>query len=585
MRRRRALPELTLTYCWLIVAGAIFIASSAAGAAQAATVIKDIPYYGSSGAAKGDRRQSLDLYLPAQSGTKPPLMIFVHGGYWLIGDDEYRIGPYIADVLTHAGVAVALVRYRLAPAAPHPSQAEDVAAATAHLLRQSQRYGIDSQRVFLAGHSAGGHLASLVALDPTFLRKHGVSPKAVAGVISFSGLYDLTPRWPVTEDQRVATKKTFGDNPAILKQAAPIRHVRSGAPPFLILTAETDFLGFALDAKRFSDALERAGKNQVQRWIVSERDHFTLMRLGDRENEARMLLLDFLEVAPLPSEFKILVDAKRRWREPPFSTLPFWRHEKLIRAYPVDQRFVNRMAVVYGSLAYELKGWPLENYYAIPLSAYLDALPAQQVGRGDYLITTNIRHEKQFWKLAQIGNYNPVIVVGLDDERNMFRLGVFYRAFREYSWKGGAPPPLMARPLGAFIHFQKEPPPDVSLHPAQFALTTDSFRLAPSDPLAGLRDLPEALYDVVTRRNGCVYCHVLRGLGSHSHHILAGTGIAYGGEALPLEDYPPEVWRAFIFDQVNVAKKIGASPNLVAEETRQDLFDLVTRLRKSANKR
>ncbi len=69
------------------------------------------------GAAKRERRQSLDLYLPAPSAKKPPLLIFVHGGFWLLSDDQYRIGAKIADALVKEGVAVALLRYRLTGAA------------------------------------------------------------------------------------------------------------------------------------------------------------------------------------------------------------------------------------------------------------------------------------------------------------------------------------------------------------------------------------------------------------------------------------------------------------------------------------
>ncbi len=545
-------------------------------------VIKNIAY---PGAAKGDSRRSLDLYLPADTGRKPPLLIFVHGGFWLLTDDDFRIGPYVAQALAREGVAVALLRYRLATTAPHPAQAEDVAAGVALLLREASRYGYDGNRIFLSGHSAGGHLASLVALDESFLRKHNASPKSLAGVVSFSGLYDLAPKWNVSNDQKVATGKTFGATPAVLKRASPVTHARADAPPFLILSAQSDLPGFLIDARKFFDALARAGHKRIERWIAPERDHFTMMKLGDPDNEARYLLFDFLKVAPLPPELKILVDAKRRWRDPPFSSQPFWRDKKLIRSYPVDQRLVTRMIAVYQSLRHELQEWPLETYHAIDLFELLDSLPAEKVGRGEYLVTTNIRGEKQYWKREQLRPYKPVIVVGLDDEKNLFRLGVFYRANLEYTWKAGPQPPMMARPLGAFIHFLKDPPPELPLHQAQFALTEGSFRLLADDPLAGLKDLRKDIYEALTFRNGCIYCHSLRGVGPQSHHVTASTGAAHGGLALPLESYPPEVWKSLISDPNSIAKKIGATPKTVAEGTRQALFELVNKSREAQVKK
>jgi len=562
----------------VVLSQAMVLDAATAPGARAPTIIKDIPY---PGAPKGDRRRSLDLYLPADSGRKPPLLIFIHGGFWLLTDDEYRIGPYVAQALAAEGIAVALLRYRLASAAEHPAQAEDVAAGVALLMREAARYGYDGNRIFLSGHSAGGHLASLVALDRSYLRKHNVSPKALAGVISFSGIYDLAPKWGISDNQRVATEKTFGASPAILKRASPVAHIRADAPPFLIFTAQSDFPGFPIDARKFFEALAMAGHRRIERWIVPERDHFTLMRLADRDSEARLLVLDFLKVAPLPQEFKILVDAKRRWRDPPFSTLPFWRREKLIKPFPVDQRFVDRVSAIYSSVSYELKEWPFETYHAIDLFEFLDSLPAEKVGRGEYLVTTNIRGDKQYWKREQLRPYKPVIVVGLDDERNLFRLGVFYRANLEYTWKAGPQPPMMARPLGAFMHFLKEPPPEIPVHQAQFAQTEDSFRLVADDPLAGLKDLRKDIYEALTFRNGCVYCHSLRGVGPQSHHVTASKGAAHGGLALSLESYPAEVWKNFIFDQTTVAKKIGASPNPVAEGTRQAFYELVNKSRQA----
>jgi acetyl esterase/lipase len=557
-------------------------AGAVPGAGSSVKVIESVAY---PGALSGNRRRSLDLYLPATADKKPPLVIFIHGGFWQVSDDDYRIGAYVADALSREGVAVALLRYRLAPAVRHPAQAEDVAAGVALLLRDAERYGYDRKRVYLAGHSAGGHLAALIALDASFLGKHGASPKALAGVISFSGLYDLAPTWKVADNQRAATVQTFGVDDQALKRASPVTHARSDAPPFLLIGAQEDFPGLLIDAKRFYDRMRGSGHRQIERWIAPDRDHFSLMRIADRDNEARLRLLDFVKVEPMAPEFKILVDAKRRWTDPPFSTLPFWRHAKSIRAYPVDQRFVDRMRIVYGEIGYELREWRLKNYHAIGLADYLNALPAAKVGHGDYLITTNIRGEKQFWKREQIEAYQPLIVVGLDDEKNLFKLGVFYRAFLEYSWQSGPQPPMMARPLGGFIHFLKPPPPEVSSQAAQFALTEDSFRLVTSAPLGGFEDLPENLYEVLTVRNGCVYCHRLRGLGARSHHIAAATGTPHGGEALALEDYPQEVWRKFVFDQIAVAKKIGASPNEIAPQLRQSLFDLVNQSRRASAKK
>jgi acetyl esterase/lipase len=540
------------------------------------TLLRDIPY---PGAVMGERRRSLDLYLPADSGRRPPLLIFVHGGFWLLPDDQYGIGPAVAETLTRDGIAVAALRYRLAPGYPHPTQAEDVAAGVALLIKEAKRYGYDEKRIFLAGHSAGGHLASLVALDPSYLGKHRVNAKSLAGIVSFSGLYDLLPRRGISDNQRAATEKTFGHDRAVLEKASPLAHARADAPPFLLFTAQTDFPGFVRDAKQFHDALRKAGHRRVERWIVAEHDHFSVLQLGERDNEARLLLLEFLKVAPLPPEFAILVEAKRRWRSPPFSTQSFWRRRELVRSYRVDQRFLNQLIPLYSTLSYELQEWPMEKFHAIDLFAFLESLPPDKRGRGDYLVTTNVRNEKQYWHRREIAAYQPVIVIGLDDEKDLFRLGIFYRANREYSWKEGPRPPLMARPLGAFIYFLKKPPQDLPIHASQYGLTENSFKLVTSDPLSPIKDLQKDVYETITVRNGCVYCHSLRGVGPQSHHVTAATAAKHGGMALPLESYPPEVWKDFIFNQESVAKKIGATPNTVAEPIRRPLFDLINQAR------
>lgn len=541
----------------------------------------DIPYTESAGS-EGEKPQTLDLYLPAGTKTKPPLLVFVHDGFWTSSHDKRRIGPSLASNLRTNGVAVALIHYRQASNGRHPAPAQHVADAMAYLARRADTYGYDSRRIYLAGHSAGAHLAALVALDPSYLASHRLHPRSLAGVIAVSGIYNLEPEVDIAQSQRAVMEQVF--DKASLKSASPLTHARGDAPPFLILSAGEELPGLSVQARKFAAALRAKGHRHVRQLVVAGSDHFSIVRLWGEDDLTRRLLLAFLKVEKLPRLLAEWLQARQEWIEPPFSTLPFWRYANLVRSYPIDQRFVDMLGFAYRENAQELFQWPLGQYHAIELFAYLDSLPKAEVGEGPYLTLTNIRGEKQFWTREEIEPYKPVIVVGLDDERNLFRLSGFYRMLRQYSWKPGGPSPFLTLSLGAFIYFQSEPPERLRAQSWHYGLTPKSFRLTRSDPVASLRDLPKEIYETLTYRNGCVYCHTFRAVGSRSHHVLSKNGAPHGGFALPLEDYPPQVWKDFIFHQEAVAEKMGATPNMVTESARQPLYNLVVQGRSKAKK-
>src|SRR5690349_15718276 len=155
----------------------------------------------------------------------------------------------------------------------------------------------------------------------------------------------------------------------------------------------------------------------------------------------------------------------------------------------------------------ELLHFPLKRFHAIDPLSYLDALPKEQAGSGNCIALTNIHGERQVWRRER---YQPVIVIGIDDEKNLFRWSAFYRMHREYSWKPGSAPPLLAMPLGAFVYFLKEPPPELAARSWHFGLTADGFRRLQVDPLKAIRDVPKEVEGALTFRNGCVYCHTFR---------------------------------------------------------------------------
>ncbi len=193
----------------------------------------DIPYSGD---------QMLDLYLPKDKQNFP-VMLFVYGGSWRTGDRAtYRA---LGNRFARAGIAVAIPSYRLMPQNPHPAQIEDIAAAFAWVRANIGQYGGDTARIYVSGHSAGGHLAALLALDEKYLQKFNLTASAIRGVITMSGVYDV---------DNVAAFEVEGDK----HDASPLAHVHLGAPPFLVTYCQWDYLGLPKQARDFSAALRRS---------------------------------------------------------------------------------------------------------------------------------------------------------------------------------------------------------------------------------------------------------------------------------------------------------------------------------------
>ncbi|HKY01912.1 MAG TPA: alpha/beta hydrolase, partial [Burkholderiales bacterium] len=520
----------------------------------------------------GDARQTLDLHMPP--AKRPPLLIFVHGGFWSEGDERYNIGNGIVRALVPQGVAVALVRYRLASPHQHPAQILDVAAAFAHLVRSADRYGYDSKRIYIAGHSAGGHLASLLALDERYLAAHDLTTASIAGVIGISGVYNLDTHG-VASYHKEAVQRTFGDL-MTGSAASPSNFVRAGAPPFLILNPENDLPRLQLQAREFVEALSDK-KVEVDYLVVPGLDHLSIARPEARSNPLEHLMLWRMGVAALPETLESLRAARRIWLQPPLSTQSFWQHyPALIESRPVDKRFRQALSFLYQDTRYELRGWPLQRYHRIELMKLLEASDTS----GDYVVLRNALDEVQVWHRSEIETYKPVIVVGLDEEKNLFRLHRFYRMKRQYSWQDTSAPPMMVLPLGAFVYFEEVPPPRLKAQLWHYSLTSSGISRSATDPLAAVRGhLPELL-EVITAKNGCMYCHMLGTTGSRAHHLTAREAQAHGGYALPLENYPAEVIDAFLDHQEETALKMGATPNAVDKSVRHGLRALIVQHRK-----
>jgi hypothetical protein len=224
----------------------------------------------------------------------------------------------------------------------------------------------------------------------------------------------------------------------------------------------------------------------------------------------------------------------------------------------------------------DLEPWPGETFDFVDLDSWLTSRP--DLGSGKFVVVRNVRGEELVLRRDEIASKKPVVVVAIDDEKNLFRMFVTYSVQRTYSWKPEtAPRPLLVRPVGAFIHWPNDGPtaPMRVATLADFALQLSSFKVVADDPLAAVRSIPNPLGATLVNEQGCMQCHAFRGVGPRAHHLRAADGKPSGGDGLPLEEYPREVLRRFLFEQDDVAKSFGVNPLRVDPASAKALFAMV----------
>lgn len=244
-----------------------------ASAAEPLSIERDIAYVDGGGA-----RQSLDLAVP-RGAALAPLVVIVHGGSWRSGD-KASAAPIGRRFLAR-GYAAAAVNYRLHPEADPAAMASDVAAALAWLKKNAPARGVDPDRIFLVGHSAGAHLVALVGADARYLEKAGVGP--VAGVIALdTGLYDVAAQIRATSRASAygrTLRAVFGEDEAFWRRVSPLIHANESSDPlapFLVVTTD-DRADIDRQSKPFVAALA-AKKTSARLHVAAGYTHQSLYR-------------------------------------------------------------------------------------------------------------------------------------------------------------------------------------------------------------------------------------------------------------------------------------------------------------------
>jgi acetyl esterase/lipase len=232
-----------------------------------------------------------DVYLPGESATALPVVIWLHGGGWRFGDR--RMAPDLARFAQQSGMAVVSIDYRLSDEAHFPAAVLDVKTAVRWTRRVADQFGFAADSIGLWGSSAGGHLAACAALsaeDEFVTEEHAGYSSAVQAVVDGYGPTNFgridadrqLSALPGKDAESLGIGKVLpaghpdsfesrflgsavSESPAIVEIADPVHYVRSGAPPFLILHGGADTLIPSSQSRYLFDALAAANNDA---WLL-----------------------------------------------------------------------------------------------------------------------------------------------------------------------------------------------------------------------------------------------------------------------------------------------------------------------------
>lgn len=212
-----------------------------AGAAQLAndySILPNITY-----ATVGTWEGKLDLYVTRTQGRPRPTLIYIHGGGWTEGSRQIVIG---IPIYLAMGMNVVNVEYRLAEVAPAPAAIEDCRCALRWVFQHAKQYGIDLNRIVVAGASAGGHLALMTGILPASegldQQCPGPDNLKVSAIVNWYGVSDVSELLAGPNMQKWAVT-WLGNAPErnrIAKRVSPLTYVRPGLPPVLTIHGDAD---------------------------------------------------------------------------------------------------------------------------------------------------------------------------------------------------------------------------------------------------------------------------------------------------------------------------------------------------------
>jgi acetyl esterase/lipase len=236
-------------------------------------------------------------------GDRAPVLLQIPGGAWTVNGRRPQGYPLMSRMAELGWVCVS-IDYSKSPRKSWPAHIIDVKRALAWVRENIADYGGDPDFITVTGGSAGGHLASLIALtanDPRLQPGFEEVDTTVQAAAPFYGVYDLTDAEKMHEMmmqflELFVMKERYADKPELFELASPISHVHRGAPPFFVLHGENDSVIPTVQARAFCDALREAGADTVGYAELPNAHHAFDLFATVRSRLAADAVADFLGV-------------------------------------------------------------------------------------------------------------------------------------------------------------------------------------------------------------------------------------------------------------------------------------------------
>ena len=212
----------------------------------------------------------LDVYYPKDLSKAKDVMVFVHGGSWNSGKKETY--SFFGKGFAKENVVTVVINYRLTPEVQFDKMAEDCAAAVAWVQKNIAEYGGNPDRIFLSGHSAGGHLIGLISTNREYFDNIGLkNPVKGTMLIDAFGL-DMDQYFSEIDPVESSIYyPTFTADPVNWQRGTPLNFTERSNVPFIGFVGERTYPGIKLGTERFKNKLKQEGKDMTLNTIPKKK--------------------------------------------------------------------------------------------------------------------------------------------------------------------------------------------------------------------------------------------------------------------------------------------------------------------------